>query len=89
MDKKLTLRNLNECLENLNNRGDLPADLFLDFSSGDVWVPDYPKEHEYTVQFCPAVELVCEFPPRDKTVYTAEDVDAICQKAYREFLAMA
>lgn len=86
MEKQLVLRNLDECLRILNSRGDLPADLFVDYSSGDVWVPDYPKENEYTVQFCQAVELVYEFPAADETVYSAEDVEAICNRAYREFL---
>ena len=89
MDNQLVLKNLDECLQALNSRGDLPADLFVDYSSGDVWVADYPKELEYTVHFCPAVELVCEFPPKDEHVYTVEDVDKICQKAYREFLTLA
>lgn len=85
MDTQLILRNLDECLATLNSRGDCPADLFLDYSSGDVWIPDYPKEHEYTCHFCGAIALVHEFPAKDDTVYTAKDIEAICQDAYRTF----
>lgn len=84
MKERLSLKNLDACLEMLNNRGDMPADLFFDSTSGDVWIPDYPKECEYTVQFCPAVRLVHEFPSCDLKTYTEEDIILICENAISE-----
>lgn len=88
MLNQLTLKNLDECLDAINSRGDLPVDLYMDFSSGDIWVPDYPQEHVYNCHFCDAVSLIHEFPACDLKTYRSEDIEAICQKAYGEFVVV-
>ncbi len=86
MKEQLQLQNLEECVTILNTRGDLPADLYMDFTSGDVWVPEYPRENTYTVQFCRAVERIHEFPACDLKQYTKEEIKQICEDAYVVFL---
>lgn len=88
MYDQLTLRNVDQCLEVLNGRGDLPCDLYMDFTSGDIWIPEYPQECVYDVQFCDAVSIVHEFPACDIRTYSIDDIKEICQKAYGEYVVV-